>query len=67
MKIALSRIKPSIWRRVVVPETITLAKLHRVIQAPLGWTDSHLHEFEIAGERYGIPDPAFGLRRAGDL
>jgi hypothetical protein len=23
----------------------------------MGWSDNHLHEFEIAGERYGIPDP----------
>ncbi|AOK46124.1 hypothetical protein WT60_04095 [Burkholderia sp. MSMB617WGS] len=61
LKIELSRIKPSIWRRVVIPETITLAKLHRVIQAAMGWTDCHLHEFEIAGERYGIPDREFGL------
>ncbi|WP_245643987.1 plasmid pRiA4b ORF-3 family protein [Paraburkholderia oxyphila] len=59
MKIELSGIKPLIWRRVLVPETITLAKLHRVIQAAMGWYDYHLHEFEIAGERYGIPDPEF--------
>ncbi|KWN21997.1 hypothetical protein WT83_04810 [Burkholderia territorii] len=59
LKIELSGIKPSIWRRIVVPETITLAKLHRVIQVAMGWTDSHLHEFEIAGERFGIPDPGF--------
>jgi hypothetical protein len=23
----------------------------------MGWSDSHLHEFEIAGENYGMPDP----------
>lgn len=57
LKIELASIKPPIWRRVVVPETITLAKLHHVIQAVMGWTNSHLHEFEIAGERYGVSDP----------
>jgi Plasmid pRiA4b ORF-3-like protein len=57
LKIELAGIKPLIWRRVVVPETITLAKLHQVIQAVMGWTNSHLHEFEIAQERYGIPNP----------
>lgn len=46
-------------RRVAVPETITLGKLHDVIQATMGWCDCHLHEFEIAGERYGIPNPEF--------
>jgi hypothetical protein len=23
----------------------------------MGWTDSHLHEFVIGSQRYGIPDP----------
>lgn len=59
LRIELAWIKPAIWRRVVVPETITLAKLHQVIQAVMGWHDGHLHEFEIAGERYGVPDPDY--------
>lgn len=53
-------IKPSIWRRVAVPENITLNKLHQVIQAVFGWSDTHLHEFEIDGESYGVPDPDWG-------
>lgn len=53
-------IKPSVWRRVAVPENITLSKLHQVIQAVFGWSDSHLHEFEIDGESYGVPDPDWG-------
>jgi hypothetical protein len=57
LKVELAGIKPLIWRRIIVPETITLAKLHQVIQGVMGWTDSHLHEFEIAGEQYGISDP----------
>jgi Plasmid pRiA4b ORF-3-like protein len=57
LKIELARIKPLIWRRVVVPETITLAKLHQVIQAVMGWSDCHLHQFEIGEWLYGIPDP----------
>ncbi len=36
-----------------------LGKLHDVIQATMGWSDCHLHEFELGGERYGIPDPDF--------
>lgn len=57
LKIQLSHTRPAIWRRVVVPDTITLAALHKVIQTAMGWTDSHLHEFEIGGIRYGMPDP----------
>lgn len=56
LHIELKWITPTIWRRFVVPENITLGKLHLVIQIVMGWSDSHLHEFEIAGEKYGIPD-----------
>lgn len=59
LRIDLAGIKPAIWRRIVVPESITLGRLHHVIQCVMGWHGGHLHEFEIAGERYGIPDPEF--------
>ncbi|MDN5753978.1 MAG: plasmid pRiA4b ORF-3 family protein [Nitrosospira sp.] len=52
IKIALKGLKPMIWRRVHVRSDITLAKLHDVIQIAMGWTDSHLHQFVIGGERY---------------
>ncbi|MCQ4322417.1 plasmid pRiA4b ORF-3 family protein [Stutzerimonas stutzeri] len=55
--IELKWIEPAIWRRVAVSENITLGKLHTVIQRAMGWEGGHLHEFEIAGEHYGIPDP----------
>lgn len=57
LHIELKWIKPAIWRRVAVPENITLGKLHVVIQTAMGWEGGHMHEFEIAGENYGIPDP----------
>ncbi|MFJ4153507.1 plasmid pRiA4b ORF-3 family protein [Pseudomonas sp. NPDC089752] len=57
LRIELVGIEPTIWRRFAVPENITLGKLHDVIQAVMGWHDCHLHEFEIAGVKYGIPDP----------
>ena len=56
LRVALDEIQPTIWRRLWVADTLTLAKLDRVIQAAMGWTNSHLHEFKIAGQRYGIPD-----------
>ena len=52
LKISLVESKPPIWRRVIVPESLTLANLHRVIQIAMGWTNSHLHEFQVSGERY---------------
>ncbi len=57
IKITLKGSKPPIWRRVLVPDDLTLARFHTVIQAVLGWTDSHLHEFVIGGRKFGVPDP----------
>ena len=57
LRIELQRIAPHVWRRVIVPQTVTLAKLHNILQAAMGWSDSHLHEYEIANKRYGTEDP----------
>jgi hypothetical protein len=52
LKIQLLDIEPAIWRRFIVPASITLDRLHDVIQIVMGWTDSHLHEFTIGNKRY---------------
>lgn len=65
-KVTLEDTKPPIWRRIQVPETYTFWDLHVDIQDAMGWTDSHLHEFEIKnpadGEkvRIGIPNEDYG-------
>lgn len=43
LKITLIDTQPTIWRRLVVPADITLFCLHNVIQAAMGWSNSHLH------------------------
>ena len=55
LKITLQDVKPPVWRRIQVPSSIDLAELHAVIQTAMGWTNSHLHMFEIDGERYADP------------
>lgn len=35
---------------------MTLADLDRIIQAAMGWTNSHLHQFNIEGQVYGVLD-----------
>lgn len=45
MKIMLLGVRPQVWRRIQVPETTTLAQLHTVIQAVMGWEGYHLHQF----------------------
>jgi hypothetical protein len=53
-RISLKDSKPLIWRRIQI-EDCTLDKLHEHIQTAMGWTNSHLHQFEIIGKRYGDP------------
>ena len=52
LKIRLLEIEPEIWRRFVVPGSITLDRLHDVIQIVMGWEDYHLHAFTIGKKRY---------------
>lgn len=52
--VTLSDIEPEIWRRVLVPSDITLARFHAVLQAAMGWYDMHLHDFEIGDAHYGM-------------
>lgn len=53
LHVALDGIEPAIWRRLIVPLTATLADLHHIVQTAMGWKDSHLHQFEMAGLMFG--------------
>lgn len=61
-KITLNEISPPIWRRIQVPENYSFWDLHVAIQDSMGWTDSHLHQFEMNNPKtgqeveIGIPD-----------
>lgn len=37
--------KPTVWRRVSVPESYTFAEFHLIIQTAFGWENCHLYEF----------------------
>jgi len=58
IKVTLRGTRPPIWRRLLVPSELTLEQLHAVLQAAMGWEDSHLHEFRIGSQRFGKPDPS---------
>ena len=45
MRLDLHGSKPPVWRRLEVPGDLTLPRLHDVIQAAMGWYNSHLHRF----------------------
>jgi len=60
LKIKLDDVKPAVVRRVEVPLTIRLDRRHLVLQAAMGWTNSHLYEIRARGSGWGVPDPDFG-------
>ena len=59
LAISLKEIEPPIWRRLIVPSSISLKKLHVVLQTTMGWADYHLHRFETGEGIFGTPDPDY--------
>ena len=53
LKITLDDVKPAVMRRIEVPLTIRLDRLHLVMQAAMGWTNSHLYEIRARDMGWG--------------
>tara|TARA_R110002094_G_scaffold210773_1_gene181182 strand:+ start:880 stop:1455 length:576 start_codon:yes stop_codon:yes gene_type:complete len=60
IKVTLEYIEPAVTRTLQVPSNIRLDRLHLILQAAMGWTNSHLYMFEVGGATWGLPDPDFG-------
>lgn len=58
IKVILGGTRLPIWRRLPVPSGFTLEDLYSVVQAAMGWDDSHLHKFRIGQKRFGKSDPS---------
>ena len=56
LKVTLEGVRPPVWRRFAVRDDITLLKFHDLLQAVMGWTDSHLHQFVVGDTRFSRPD-----------
>ncbi len=56
VKVTLRGIRPPIWRRLLVRDTVSLGEFHDSLQVAMGWTDSHLHQFMKGNTYYGPPD-----------
>jgi hypothetical protein len=57
LKVTLRAIRPAIWRRVRIPSVATLRQVHDALQIAFGWTNSHLHQFLVGRQTFGMPDP----------
>jgi hypothetical protein len=56
LHIELNEVQPRVWRRLLVPEDVTLIKLNVILQQAMGWLGGHLHEYIVGRLHYGIPD-----------
>jgi hypothetical protein len=57
LKVTLRDSDPPIWRRIRVPDTILLPHLHGALQLAMGWTNSHLHLFQVGKRIFAEPSP----------
>ena len=63
LKVTLEDVEPEVMRRLDVPLRIRLDRLHLVLQAAMGWTNSHLYEFRLGR---GLGHPRSRLQRRAD-
>lgn len=59
IKVTLVGSRPAIWRRILVRCDMNLTDLHHTLQIVMGWEDSHIHQFQVGQEVYGVPDPEY--------
>jgi hypothetical protein len=50
VRLDLRGARPPVWRRLELPGDTTLPRLHDVIQAAMGWSDTHLHRFRTGSD-----------------
>ncbi|OFZ13213.1 MAG: hypothetical protein A2X86_09225 [Bdellovibrionales bacterium GWA2_49_15] len=56
LRITLEDTEPAVWRKILVPQTISLENLHYVVQMAMGWENDHLYSFTINKKEYGEGD-----------
>ena len=45
IKVQIEHTNPLVWRRIIIPDQISLNALHDIIQCVFQWENDHLHEF----------------------
>jgi hypothetical protein len=57
LRVVLCDVEPALARVIDVPAAATLPELHDLLQAAIGWTNSHLHQFVTPEATYGMDIP----------
>lgn len=55
--VELEDVRPKVWRRLLVPLTIELPRLHVMLLGGMGWDGAHVHEFIFGRDHYGATEP----------
>ena len=53
MKLMVRGVRPPVWRRFRMDDSLSVADLHRAIQVLLGWHDDKRYRFRIQGRYFG--------------
>ena len=46
---------PKIWRRFIVDSSISLHRLHEIVQDVMGWENAHLYSFYFHKKEFSLP------------
>lgn len=57
LRVVLRDVEPAVARVIDVSASASLPELHELLQAAIGWTDSHLHQFVTPQATYGMEIP----------
>jgi len=56
VKIEIKNSHPPIWRRCVIPSNFTFSQLSVVLNMIMGWSGSHLSDYEFRKQRISISE-----------
>lgn len=56
IQVSLQGSKPKIWRRILGQPDVTLLDFHKILQTVMGWTNSHLHQFDKDRASYSLEE-----------
>jgi hypothetical protein len=55
LRVDIAGAKPPVWRRLQVVADVSLAEVHRTVQAAFDWSDARPHWFETPFGRFAVP------------